>query len=232
MMNRQTAIVVVTVLGLLSLWGLTRFSPPTDNVEAASYQSGAQTVASSGSPSAANASPDLTMTDAQAFLDPIPVGRKVPDFTLMNATTGKPFKLSQHKGKHNLVLVFYQGSFCPVCGHQLENLQRHLADFAKQDAEIVAISADDLPSARRTVGEHGLSFHVLADPEHKVIKLFGVANLSKRGIAWPSSFVLDKQGQVRLSMADPQGKRLHSNGLLPVLSQITGKPVPKLTYDE
>jgi peroxiredoxin len=221
-MSRQISIVVISLLGLLSVWGLTQFAPPSDNAPAEAAKPAAR----------ANASPDLNYTDAQSFLDPIPVGRKVPDFSLMNATTGKPFKLSAHEGKKNLVLVFYQGSFCPVCGHQLENLQRHLADFKQQDAEIVAISADDLSSAKRTVGEHGLSFNVLADPDHKVIKLFGVSNIGKRGIAWPASFVLDKQGKVRLSVADPAGKRLHSNELLPPLAKLTGKPVPKLSYEE
>jgi peroxiredoxin len=224
-MNRRISVILITVLGLGSIWGVVQMAPQQPSgmpVQAAS----------SGSNAPVSVSPNLQMTEASQFLDPIPVGRKVPDFTLQNATTGKPFKLSTLRGKKNVVMVFYQGSFCPVCGKQLENLQRHLTDFNQQNTEVVAISGDALTSAQKTVGEHGLSFNVLSDPGHKVIKLFGVANITRGGIAWPSSFVVDKQGVVRLSVADPSGKRLHSNGLLPTLSKLTGKPSPQLSYDQ
>ena len=175
-------------------------------------------------------SPDLTQTDAYEFLDPVPVGKQAPDFTATTAD-GKNLKLSSFKNKKNLVVVFYQGSFCSVCGAQLTNLQSHLSDFKAQDAEIIAISADDKMHAAQSVGEHGLTFSVVPDADKKIIKEFGVANISKKGIAWPSLFVVDKKGVVQLSFANQEGHRLHSNEILPVLAKITGRPAPKLGYD-
>lgn len=176
-------------------------------------------------------SPDLTQLQPQDFLDPIPEGRKAPSFKA-TTVTGKPVSLQSYMGKKNVVMIFYQGSFCSVCGAQLTNLQKHLADFKAQDAEILAISADDTEHAMKSVGEHGLTFTVIPDQKKELIRKFGIANLSKGGIAWPSVYVIDKKGVVQLSYADAKGHRLHSNEILPVLSKITGKPAPRLGYDD
>lgn len=176
-------------------------------------------------------SPIVNQMNPTQFLAPIPVGKKAPNFSIKDAN-GKTVQLSQYSGKKNVVVVFYSGNKCPVCGQQLENLQNHLQDFKTQDAEIIAISADTPTDAKKSIGEHGLSFTIVPDTNKEIIKLFGIANVSHDGAAWPSSFVIDKQGIVRLSVADPGGKRLHSNELLPALSKITNKAAPQLQYDE
>ncbi len=176
-------------------------------------------------------SPDLSKVDAYEFLDPVPTGKPAPNFTAQTAQ-GKTIHLSDFKGKKNVVLVFYSGSFCSVCGAQLTNLQNHLTDYKTQDAEIIAISADDKAHAMESVGEHGLSFNVVPDADKKLIKQFGVSNISKGGMAWPSLFIVDKKGIVQLSYASKEGHRLHSNEILPKLSKITGKPAPRLDYEQ
>lgn len=175
-------------------------------------------------------SADLTHAEAYDALRPVSIGKKAPDFTAKTAE-GKTIRLSSFKGKKNLVLVFYQGSFCTVCAAQLSNIQSHLSAFKAQDAEVIAISADDMEHAQQSVGEHGLTFNVVPDANKQIISRFGVANASHRGIAWPSLFVVDKKGVVKLSYASEDGHRLHSNEILPVLSKLTGKPAPKLDYD-
>lgn len=176
-------------------------------------------------------SPDLSRTSAFTFLDPVLVGKKAPEFVAKEAN-GKPVRLADFKNKKNVVMVFYQGSFCSVCAAQLSNIQSHLTDFKNQDAEILAISADDNAHALTTVGENGLTFHVIPDTDKKIIKQYGVGNISKKGIAWPSLFVVDKKGMVQFNFANTEGHRLHSNEILPVLSRMTGKPSPSLTYEQ
>jgi len=175
--------------------------------------------------------PDVSTLDPFNFLEVIPVGKPAPDFKVTDAD-GSPVQLSQFKGKKNVVLVFYQGHFCHVCGAQLSNFQKHFNLFQQQDADILAISADDKSLAEQTLGEKGLSFHIIPDPQKVVINRFGVSNIAKKGIAWPSVYVVDKKGVVRFSYADYDGKRLHSGDILPVLSKITGKPAPKIGYDD
>ena len=176
-------------------------------------------------------SADIAHADAYDALHPVAIGKKAPDFTARTAE-GKAIRLSDFKGKKNLVLVFYQGSFCSVCAAQLSNIQNHLSAFRAQDAEVIAISADDREHALQSVGEHGLTFNVVPDADKQIISRFGVANIAKKGIAWPSLFVVDKKGVVKLSYASEDGHRLHSNEILPVLSRLTGKPAPRLEYDQ
>lgn len=208
--------------------GTAAVTTTTDSTSATSNTSGANETEVANAP--ASLSPDLTKVDAFAFLDPVPVGKKAPYFSAKTAE-GKPIRLSDFKGKKNLVLVFYQGSFCSVCAAQLANIQSHLSDFNAQDAEVIAISADDATHAMKSVGENGLTFHVVPDADKSIIQKFGVANVSKKGIAWPSLFVVDKKGIVQLNFANREGHRMHSNEILPILSKITGKAAPKLTYD-
>jgi peroxiredoxin len=183
-------------------------------------------------PSSQLISPDFNKLDAVALLDPPEVGSTAPDFKTTDAL-GKPIGLKQFLGKKNVILVFYQGHFCPVCGHQLDNIQKHMTDYQAMNTEIVAISADDKTLAQKTLGEHGLGFHVVPDPNKVIIKAYGVRNVVKGNIAWPSSFIIDTLGRVRLSVADPSGKRLHSDSFLPVLSRLSGRPVPQgLSYED
>jgi peroxiredoxin len=169
--------------------------------------------------------PDLTKVDAYSYLDLIPVGKPAPDFKTVDAT-GKPVHLSDYRGKKNVVLVFYQGSFCGICGHQLETIQSNIRQIGVLESEVLAISADDASHAKQTLGEHGLTFPVIPDPNRTLIDKFGVRNIVKNGIAWPAVFVLDKTGTVRLSYADPQGQRLDGNHIVVFLNQLKGGKGP------
>jgi peroxiredoxin len=177
---------------------------------------------------AEQASPSLTpsavdiQSHAYEFLDLIPVGHSAPDFTAQTALK-KPFHLGSLKGHKNAVIVFYQGSFCPVCGKQLENLQANLDAFKALDTEIIAISADDTSHAMQSIGEHGLQFTVIPDSTKTLIKKYGVSNVGKEGIAWPALYIIDKSGKVRLSFAKEDGHRMHSEEILPLLKQINSK---------
>ncbi|MFX0185516.1 MAG: redoxin domain-containing protein, partial [Candidatus Hodarchaeota archaeon] len=45
-------------------------------------------------------------------------GDEAPDFVLP-AQDGKKIRLSDYKGKKNVMLAFYPQDFTPVCSHQL-----------------------------------------------------------------------------------------------------------------
>src|ERR1700741_1727106 len=76
------------------------------------------------------------------------VGDTVPDFELP-AVVGNiksQFKLSDYRGKKNVVLAFYPADWTPVCASQLPGLNTDLERFAAYDAEVVGISVDSIPS--------------------------------------------------------------------------------------
>jgi peroxiredoxin len=167
-------------------------------------------------------SPNLNLVDAFEELNLPKVGTLAPPFKVLDAG-GKTLSLEQFKKKSHLVLVFYQGYFCPVCGHQLEGFQAQLDAVKAEQATVLAISADNVPHAQQTVSEHGLSFSVIPDPKHELIELFGVANRAKSNIAWPSVLVLSKEGRVAMAFADKSGKRLTVEEVLPVLKKLNAK---------
>lgn len=204
--------VAVATIGLLS-----GKMPPPKTGETASPPVGSPTAEASAPLS--DASPDLSQVNPVQFLDMIPVGQPAPNFTTTDVA-GKPVTLASFKGKKNVVLIFFQGSFCSVCGHQLENIQAHLSQIRAKDAEVLAISADDVQHSKKTKGEHGLDFEVIPDPNRKLIREFGVANITRQNIAFPTAYVIDKKGIVRLSYAHPQGQRIQSDGLLDALNKI------------
>lgn len=170
-------------------------------------------------PAAANqdpvASPDLRQVQPYAYLDLLPEGRKAPE---LNATSaqGEPVSLEHYQGQP-VVLVFYQGHFCPVCARQLANLQANLDEFEKHKAQIIAISADTAELARQTVAEQGLGFPVVPDADKAIIKRYGVSNVIRDGIAYPTVYVLDAQHQVKKALADESGKRYQTEDILPLL---------------
>lgn len=160
-------------------------------------------------------SPDLRQVNPYEFLAMIPEGGKAPAFQL-KAVGGELVDTTKIPGKY-LVMIFFQGSFCPVCGHQLETYQQQLDTLKQLGASVVAISHDDNKESLKTVAEHGLTYPVVADPKQELIKTYGVANVVKAGLAYPTVYVLEKSGTVKLAYAHPEGERLEAPKLIQFL---------------
>lgn len=120
------------------------------------------------------------------------VGDLAPDFTL--PSTAGPVTLSAYRGKP-VVLVFYPGDGTAVCTRQLNSYNEDLARFDELDAQILAVSAQDLDSHRSFAGEYGFRFPLLADTEKTVEGLYGV--LGPMGFPRRSTFIIDGEGVVR-----------------------------------
>ena len=82
------------------------------------------------------------------------------------------------------------------CQRQLGELQESYRAIQDLGAEIVALSADWPEVARTTVAELGLTFPVLSDASRKRIIAWDVLHPGQ-GIAKPTLFVLDREGEVR-----------------------------------
>jgi peroxiredoxin len=65
------------------------------------------------------------------------------------------------------------------------------------DAEVLAVSTDDLRGAESVVERLGLEFPILYDSEATVVREYGVYNLNHDSLATPSAFVIDKSGEIR-----------------------------------
>ena len=123
----------------------------------------------------------------------IEVGSRAPEFKLMG-TGGASYSLSQYLGK-TVVLVIYPGDNTPLCTKQLCSYNNELEQFANLDAQVVAISSQDVASHEAFSKKHGFKFPLLADTDKQVSADYGVLGLF--GLSRRSIFVIDAKGIVK-----------------------------------
>ena len=121
------------------------------------------------------------------------VGTPAPDFTLPG-TGDQDYTLSSFRGQP-VVLVFYPGDNTAVCTTQLKKYTADFDEFEGVDAQILAISPQDVKSHEGFSSKHGFKFPLLADTDKKVGDAYGV--LGPVGFYRRSVFVVDKDGVIR-----------------------------------
>ncbi|HSP43010.1 MAG TPA: redoxin domain-containing protein, partial [Luteolibacter sp.] len=75
----------------------------------------------------------------------IKVGDQAPDFTLVTKTAEGPqlFKLGEHIGKSNIVLLFVPMAFTGVCTTEFCEISAGIKDYEDLDAKVLGISGDN-----------------------------------------------------------------------------------------
>ena len=121
------------------------------------------------------------------------VGDPAPDFTLPG-TGGQTYSLTDFAGAP-LVLAFYPGDDSPVCTRQLNSYNDSIAQFSKLDAQVVAVSAQDVASHESFSDKHGFTFPLLADTDKAVASSYGT--IGPIGFPRRSVFIIDGDGIVR-----------------------------------
>lgn len=99
----------------------------------------------------------------------------VPNITLP-AVNGEEYSFESYrkeKGGWHLV-IFFRGSWCPVCVSDLENLEESTGFFESKNVHITTISTDKFEDLKAMAEEKNLSFPVLADKEYKALKAYDV----------------------------------------------------------
>lgn len=124
------------------------------------------------------------------------IGDQAPDFDLVNQF-GENVKLSDFRGKKNVVIVFYPLSFSGICTGELCELRDNFAAFQDASVELLAISVDSKFVQKLFAEQEKYEFNVLADfwPHGGVAKQYGVF-LEEHGIANRATFVINKDGEL------------------------------------
>lgn len=156
-------------------------------------------------------------------------GQKAPDFSLPGMLHGQDGKLrvrlSDYRGKKNVMLSFVPAAFTPICSDQWPgyNLAREL--FDEYNTQVLGISVDNLPSLRAwTLGMRGLWFPVLSDfwPHGSVAKTYGV--LRGDGTADRAIIIIDRKGVVRFAKSFDINTRPDLGLIMGELQRIKIKP--------
>ena len=121
------------------------------------------------------------------------IGDQAPDFTLPT-TDGPDVSLSSFRGQP-VLLVFYPGDDTAVCTRQLNTYNDDLARFQELDAQVLAISPQDVESHRRFAEKYGFRFPLLADTDKAAAEAYGT--LGPLGFPRRCTFIVDGEGVVR-----------------------------------
>ncbi len=137
-------------------------------------------------------------------------GDIAPDFQVPVLIGGvkKQFRLSEHRGRHTLVLAFYPGNWEPVSARQMVLYQVERERFVERQAEVLAISVDSIMSTTSWEREIGpFDFLMASDfwPHGEVSRRFGVLQETGHleGASERAIFVIDKAGKIRFARIYP-----------------------------
>jgi peroxiredoxin Q/BCP len=125
-------------------------------------------------------------------------GATAPDIDV-ELDDGTRFRLSEQKGKKNVVLYFYPKDFTPGCTREACAFRDNYADVQQYDAIIVGVSTDSAEQHKAFRERHGLPFPLIPDPDKRVVRAYDADGLF--GITTARvTYVIDKQGVIRAAL--------------------------------
>ncbi|CAN7558456.1 peroxiredoxin family protein [Rossellomorea sp. LjRoot5] len=153
----------------------------------------------------------------------------VPNFTLP-AVSGETFSFEDHQKEHQSwhLIVFFRGSWCPVCQEELRELQANKEYLEKENVHLLAISSDKMADLQEFANKEDLTFPILADEKLEAIKAYDVfyhgedAPYDDHGQhGEPAYFLVNEKGQAMYQQrqTSPFG-RPHANELRKIVKYI------------
>jgi peroxiredoxin len=186
------------------------------------------------------------LTSSRTISQALRAGARAPDFTLRDHL-GWPISLARLLAQGPVVLIFYQGTWCPYSDRQLRAYERALPRMTELGAALLAISSQAPDQSLSPAEMLDLSFPVLTDPGNHVARRYGLVRdhpgaasaahrqngagtLVAAGGAdgacarvIPDTFVVDQAGIIRVAFADPDvTRRLEPQAALAALRQLRG----------
>jgi peroxiredoxin Q/BCP len=146
------------------------------------------------------------------------IGEIAPAFTLPSQD-GSQISLASFRGKW-VVLYFYPKDMTSGCTIEAHNFQRDQARFDAANAIILGVSLDTPDSHKQFCTKEGLTFRLLADPEHKAVDAYGsLGNFAGVKIANRNTFLIDPAGKIARVWTKVE-VRHHSEEVLAALAEL------------
>jgi peroxiredoxin Q/BCP len=151
------------------------------------------------------------------------VGHPAPEFEVVGHQEGaaRPLKLSDFRGKKNVVLYFYPHDFTPVCTKETCGFRDLYEELADNDVEVIGVSVDDDASHARFASRYGVKFPLVADPEKTLAKRYQATSLLRDmlGASKRLTYVIDKQGMIAAVFESQLRASQHVDGVKAALAR-------------
>jgi peroxiredoxin len=155
------------------------------------------------------------------------VGDAAPNFTL-RTLDDKPVKLKTLTAKRPVVLVVLRGwigAQCPICSRQVNDYMTKAAEFAAKNVQVLMVypgPSDQLKAHAReflTNKDWPADFLYVIDPDYSFTNAYGLRWEAPRETAYPSTFIIDRDGRVRFAhVSKTHGNRVSAAAALEALS--------------
>lgn len=139
---------------------------------------------------------------------PASVSFPAPELELTDLA-GSPVSLADYQG--TVLLVNNWATWCPPCREEMPVLDAYHQEHAGKGFSIIAVDAGEAPAdVRRYAESMALSFPVWLDPDMEAIAAF-------RNTGLPSSYVVDREGQVVLAWSGAISREMLEKYVTPIL---------------
>jgi peroxiredoxin len=113
------------------------------------------------------------LAHAQGGVVGLPIGRRAPDFTLLN-DRGVPVHLYERLARGPVVLCFFRGEWCPFCQREMVDLKRALPQIVARGASLVCVHPQRLDVSQRMGEPVRDGFDVCQDELMNVLAAYDV----------------------------------------------------------
>ena len=137
----------------------------------------------------------------------VTTGERAPEFDL-EVTHQERVRLSDFRGRSNVLLVFHPFAFTPVCEDEARDLQENLDSFRNANTEIVFVSCDASAARQAWKKELGAEYTFASDfwSHGESAKRYGVFN-EETGAPIRGTFLIDQDGTVIWSLVNDAARR-------------------------
>ena len=127
----------------------------------------------------------------------IGTGEQAPEFDLDEGSDRPRVRLSDFRGKRNVLLVFHPYAFTQLCTEEALDLQENLGSFQNAETDIVFVSCDTAAARQAWKQELGATYAFASDfwQHGETAKAYGVFN-EETGAPIRGTFLIDKDGVV------------------------------------
>jgi peroxiredoxin len=168
-------------------------------------------------------------------------GQYIPTQIQVTTSDGKKLSLGKVLNNKKTILFFYRGGWCPFCNTQMGQLKKIQSRLNQLGFQLIGVSTDNEQDLQKSIGEHQISYQLLADFNSVTSQAFGLAYFSSQKVTdrylakmdlknplqknksgderlvlpVPAIYVIDSKGLVQFNYVNPNYKvRLHEALLL------------------